>query len=65
MAGHRGQLAYDPHHDRCKRLPDVPKDLVRGSSAMWLRGHTVYLPGGGDNPGGAPIDVNDACPTRH
>ncbi|MFI0977746.1 hypothetical protein ACH4SP_12115 [Streptomyces sp. NPDC021093] len=43
----------------------MPQDPVRGSSAMRMRGHTVYLLGGGDKPGGAPIDVNGTCPTRH
>jgi N-acetylneuraminic acid mutarotase len=42
----RDSFVYDPAADRWRELPPVPRGTERGSSAIGVRGSTVYLAGG-------------------
>lgn len=50
--------AYDTARDRWESLP--PMAVPRHGGAAVAVGDTIYLPGGGDALGGAPVAVNDA-----
>ncbi|NJQ03159.1 Kelch repeat-containing protein [Streptomyces zingiberis] len=39
-------FVYDPKRDRWSSLPPVPREMVRGSAAMGVKGRTVHLAGG-------------------
>lgn len=54
--------AYDTRRDRWQRLAPMP--VPRHGTAAVAVGRTIYIPGGGDLPGGAPVAVNDAYRTR-
>ncbi len=49
---------YDPARDRWQRLAPMP--APRHGTAAVAVGDTIYIPGGGDAEGGAPVDTNDA-----
>lgn len=50
--------AYDARRDRWQRLAPMP--IPRHGGAAVAVDHSIYLPGGGNRGGGAPMDVNDA-----
>ncbi|WP_328990607.1 hypothetical protein OG394_30520 [Kribbella sp. NBC_01245] len=50
--------AYDASRDRWQRLSPMP--IPRHGTAAASIGNTIYVPGGGNHGGGAPMDVNDA-----
>ncbi|TDD45802.1 kelch repeat-containing protein [Nonomuraea terrae] len=50
--------AYDTRRDRWQRLAPMP--VPRHGTAAAAVGDTIYIPGGGNRAGGAPMDVNDA-----
>ncbi|GAA3779572.1 kelch repeat-containing protein [Plantactinospora mayteni] len=49
---------YDTRNDRWHRLAPMPRP--RHGTAAVAVGGTIYIPGGGNLGGGAPVDVNDA-----
>ena len=50
--------AYDTVRDRWQVL--APMAIPRHGGAAVAVGNTIYLPGGGNAVGGAPVDINDA-----
>ncbi|MGI5150960.1 Kelch repeat-containing protein [Plantactinospora sp. CA-294935] len=55
--------AYDARRDRWQRLAPMP--IPRHGGAAVAVGDSIYLPGGGNRGGGAPMDVNDAFRPGH
>ncbi|ANZ39940.1 hypothetical protein BBK82_31755 [Lentzea guizhouensis] len=54
--------AYDTRRDTWERLAPMPVPR-HGTAAVGI-GDTIYVPGGGNRGGGAPMDVNDAYRPR-
>ncbi|CAM3823446.1 kelch repeat-containing protein [Kibdelosporangium persicum] len=50
--------AYDVRSDRWEKLAPMP--IPRHGTAAIAVGGTIYIPGGGNLGGGAPLDVHDA-----
>lgn len=50
--------AYDTRRDRWQQLAPMP--VPRHGTAATTVGNTIYVPGGGNRGGGAPMDVNDS-----
>ncbi|MGN9786440.1 Kelch repeat-containing protein [Nonomuraea sp. ZG12] len=55
--------AYDTERNRWQRLAPMP--VPRHGTAAVAVGGTIYIPGGGDAAGAAPMDVIDAFRPRH
>ena len=54
--------AYDTRRDRWQRLAPMP--VPRHGTAATAVGDTIYIPGGANLGGAAPMDVNDSFRPR-